>query len=1416
MTSVLIVDDRPDIRETFWASLEKEGHDVTTVADFSGAESALTGQPYDVVVADLKLHVNGMALLRLAREIDENIQVILVTGEAGSPSATEAVQRGAYDCVPRPLAQEELIRMVGRAAEKKRLLDEKRRLEADNRAYQADLEKVAASVAELEHRNQALTALIEIGRDISATLDSTEVLKRVTQRAAQVCEAHRCTILLLSEDGKVATPIMSQFSDGHGEWKMWRMFKDASYPVPVSQVPEAQRVIHERQPIFIPDALASSLPKPLIEPFGIRSVLLVPLVSKERVIGLMAFDRIEEGEDFTAEQVNLAMAIAAQATVAVENARLFEAERAQLLLAQTLQEVGALLTASLSLDEVCQHVFDLLSRVIKYDSVSLQLLGQDNQLSPLAARGFPDPELSSQVTHELSDHMLENFAERKVIVIPDTRNDSRWIAVPEMDYIRSWIGAPLLVKGKLIGVLNVDSTTVNAYDAALGETVMAFANQAAIAIENARLFDEEMSSRRLADTLRQVAQALNSTLSLDDVLGLILTELEHVIPLDSGSIMLLEGRELIIRAAKGFADPDGVLKVRLDLDTALLNREVVESKRPLIVGSVHKDERWIDAMKLSGLEPELHTTCSWMGIPLNVKGQVIGMLTTDKREAHFYSERDAQVALTFANQAAIAIENARLYNAAQREISERKLAEGALQERATRLELIARLGQRTTAILELDELLHQAVDLVHNAFGYHNVLTLLVEGDEIVMRAASHPAVQAMEGHVRLRVGSEGITGWVAGSGEPLLVPDVSVDSRYYAATEGIETKSELAVPIKLKGIVIGVLDVQSTELDAFSQDDVFMLQTVADQLAIAIGNARLFQDTTRRLNDLSLLHDVALIGAATLDFDQILHRTVESVRDALQLDVFGFLLIDEEAKVARLHPAFLGLPDEMSDFSVPLGEGITGWVAQTGRPLLASDVSKDPRYLDAVPNIRSEVCVPLKVGGKIIGVIDAESTQLNAFSEEHVRLFSTLAAQLGMALENARLFEETGHRLAEARLIQEVMLATASTLDFDLVLERAVKALNRALGIFHLGFLVPNERNDALVPHSFLADLEEAAFQVSIQGSLLGQAYRTGQPVLVRDMAQEPAYQETVPDICSTLAVPVRVGGRIVAVLYAQSPQAGAFDEDELRLFTTIAGQLGVTLENARLYQRLEVQAAELSQAYSELQEINRLRIELVQNVSHELRTPLGLVKGYAILLLAGDLGPILNSQRMALQVIHDRTVTLTRLIHNLTMLQALPQEALSLAPLSLVEVVRHALVEFQSLAKKTDITFLDELPNELPSVLGNQEQLGLAFGHLLDNAVKFSPDGGTVTLRAWADQNLVHVLVADEGIGISSEHLNRVFERFYQVDGSTSRRFGGMGVGLALVWEIIEAHGGTVNVESEVGEGSQFIVTLPQATGS
>jgi len=185
-----------------------------------------------------------------------------------------------------------------------------------------------------------------------------------------------------------------------------------------------------------------------------------------------------------------------------------------------------------------------------------------------------------------------------------------------------------------------------------------------------------------------------------------------------------------------------------------------------------------------------------------------------------------------------------------RDVTERKRSDEAIKEKATRLELIAQVGQSTTAILDLDELLHHAVKLIGDTFDYVNVIIMLVDGNDLVLKATTLPSIKALEDRLRLRIGSEGITGWVAGSGEPLLVPDVTQDARYYSAMDTIETKSELAVPIKLKGKAIGVLDTQSVELNAFSQADVFTLQTIANQLAVAIDNARLYEAARQEITE--------------------------------------------------------------------------------------------------------------------------------------------------------------------------------------------------------------------------------------------------------------------------------------------------------------------------------------------------------------------------------------------------------------------------------------------------------------------------------------------------------------------------------------------------------------------------------------
>jgi signal transduction histidine kinase/putative methionine-R-sulfoxide reductase with GAF domain len=924
-----------------------------------------------------------------------------------------------------------------------------------------------------------------------------------------------------------------------------------------------------------------------------------------------------------------------------------------------------------------------------------------------------------------------------------------------------------------------------------------------------------------------------------------------------------------------------------------------------------------------------------------------------------------------------------------------------LERRSIQLQTASEVARDATATLDIERLLNDTVHLISERFGFYHAGVFLLDGKG---EYAALRAVSDSEGGQRMlarghkqAVGKEGIVGHVAGTGDPLVVLDVGREAVHLVNPDLPDTRSEVALPLVSHGRIIGVLDVQSDRQVTFTKEDVATLQTMADQLANAIESAQLFEETRRHVEELTALHNIDVAMIASLDLDEILSIIYEQVSGTLSVDGFYIALYDERKDV--IHARWVVEQGERRPpFTVKAEKcgGCAGWAIRNRQPLWVED-TEERDDLPAGTGIidipaRSLIVLPLIVRDQVVGVISAQSTQPGDFDENDWRLFSDIAHQVAIAVTNIQLYHEVKRRLAEAELVQEVVMAAASTLDFDLVLERTVKALYRALGIDRLGFLLPDEPDSMLVVHPSLVGFAESALRIPIKGNLVGQVYRTGYPVLL-SAVETPFYPGQSPDVRSALAVPVRVEDRICAVLLAESSREENFGEDEMRIFTTVAGQLGVALENARLYremtqytrdlrllagasagmiaslepqaivahlldtlverfqspccislmapdgetvrvvagwvpdgqslplsvghqvpvsdwsvfsrmaetqrlvyipdverdeqrsllsdveqkmiyqqhvraglvlpmfgqegligavilglreplpmpvddqldwaqalvnqaaaavtnaqlyQKLEKQTAELVQAYNELQEIDRLRTQLVQNVSHELRTPLSLIKGYVELLIEGDLGDIVEGQRAALQVIRERTASLSRLIHNLMMLQSIPHEMLTMAPVSLVEVVRRVLAEFQNSAEEAGVTFHEELPEELPLTLGDQERLELIFGHLVENAIKFNPNGGAVTLRAWADEEMICVSVADEGIGISPDLLGRIFERFYQVDGSTKRRFGGMGVGLALVWEIAEAHGGNVRVESEPGKGSTFTVALPIMDGA
>jgi signal transduction histidine kinase len=272
------------------------------------------------------------------------------------------------------------------------------------------------------------------------------------------------------------------------------------------------------------------------------------------------------------------------------------------------------------------------------------------------------------------------------------------------------------------------------------------------------------------------------------------------------------------------------------------------------------------------------------------------------------------------------------------------------------------------------------------------------------------------------------------------------------------------------------------------------------------------------------------------------------------------------------------------------------------------------------------------------------------------------------------------------------------------------------------------------------------------------------------------------------------------------------AFSADNARVLSIVAAQAAISIVNAQLYAQEKERAEKLRRANLELQQLDRLKSEFVQNVSHELRTPLTFIKGYVDLLLGGQMGELSERASESLQVVHEKTNAVIQLVNDILTLQHLEMSELHLVPVALGDLAWRAVRGADAAARAAQVQVDLGVAPGLAQVLGDEQRLLQVFDNLLGNAIKFSPDGGEVRVKVYEREDCLQAQVTDQGIGIAPEQTEKIFERFYQVDGSTTRRFSGAGLGLTIVKRIVEAHGGKIWVESELGKGSTFCFTIPK----
>jgi signal transduction histidine kinase/HAMP domain-containing protein len=489
-----------------------------------------------------------------------------------------------------------------------------------------------------------------------------------------------------------------------------------------------------------------------------------------------------------------------------------------------LNAIGAIVNQSLELYQTLDWILDEALGLLNMEAGEIRLLDEStDELVIRTERGL-SLEFVRQVNRLKVGRMLPEysvFPEEPVIDEDVLANPDRVLA--QQEGLRALVIIPLRAKDRLLGTLSLATRTgPRAFNRSERELLRSISDQVAVAIENAELYAE--TSRRVdeIETLFAVQQAITSRLDLDAVLKLIADEARRLTSSETSLAFLLDGDSLVLKVISG-AEMSGVaVGYRMPLAESLTGL-AIEMGQPLRVIDAHSDPR-----TYAELVRRLNVH-SLMVMPLMSGSEPIGSISVTNKLTGLFGPEDERVLMMLASSAVIGLENARLYEAEQR--------------RAEQFRVIAEVSRRITSILTIDELVVGISRFIKEAFNYYHVVIGLVEGDELVFRYRTNDLGNDVNFFVdRLQIGREGITGWVAATGQPLLIPDVSQEPRFKYLYQANATRSELAIPIMAKGVVIGVLDAMSDRPNAFDESDLVVLQALAHQAAIAIENAQLYE----------------------------------------------------------------------------------------------------------------------------------------------------------------------------------------------------------------------------------------------------------------------------------------------------------------------------------------------------------------------------------------------------------------------------------------------------------------------------------------------------------------------------------------------------------------------------------------------
>ncbi len=903
---------------------------------------------------------------------------------------------------------------------------------------------------------------------------------------------------------------------------------------------------------------------------GHRTILALPISIPTGTWGALALVS-SEARQLTPDEIALLEAVAVQLGQAVTRAALAAEAQENGRRLEALARLTETLTATLALDEVLRRVVEAAVRIFDASEARLWLLGPDGHGLSLGASSGSGAAADTQIRLPGGESLVEAIVARRAsVVVSDIIRETRIRNVERVRVaeLASFAGVPVVLGERIVAVLTIATRRRHEYTAEEIELLGSLANHAAVAIDNARRFEEEQTRRAQLAALLDINKRIGAAESTDALLGAIAEEAARLLQVDNAGFRLVEGEELVVAGLAGTA-AQTMLRPRIKIGESFSGRVVKEGRT--IVADIAGVPELLPEHRAA--DERLGYT-AFLGVPLRAGPRIIGVLAFRARRP--FTARDRELVEAFADQAAVALENARLLSLEQA---------GRAQ-----IETLAEIEREFAAELNIDRLLRLVVDRAGRLFGARGGI-FLVQGDRCLVPRASNER----EFFNRTLAFGQGLSGICAEERRGLLVNDYPASPYALADFVAAGVRRMLAHPLILRDSLLGVISLARTGEHAppFGTENLAVLESFATQAAIAIQNARLHEEAEHRRQEAEALAALAQRLTETLEVSAVAERIVESVQSLLHVSSARLRLLQPDGSLVVMAcggPARSVFPPGHVQ---PAGVGISARAVAEGRAVWSADVTQDPAVrLDAVARqellaagFRASLAVPLHAKGRIIGVLLAADESVRTFLEDEIALAQAFADQAALALENARLHEETERRRREAEVMAELARSINASLDVDTVLQRIAEGARELCGsdLARIGLREPE--SEAVVFRYGVGTRYDAypTFRAEPGKGLSGQVLATGQPFRTDNYGADPRITRDYARIAeaeamvTVLSVPIRIGSRVEGLIDVSNRSPRPFTERHETTLLQLAEHAAIAIQNARLYEALESRAKRL-----------------------------------------------------------------------------------------------------------------------------------------------------------------------------------------------------------------------------------------------